>query len=140
MLEKLGYEKFTAGTLDIVGAGTTQPQRKIKFWAEGGASFTGAVNVTGAVNATAFNVTSDARYKTDIRKLSEPLQTLTQLSGVSYHFNTAAFPTKAFPTQKQYGFLAQEVEKTIPELVYTGADGFKGVKLYSPYSIAYRKY
>jgi Chaperone of endosialidase len=118
---KIGYEKFTLGTLDIVGAGTTQPLRKIKFWAEGGAIF------TGAVNATAFNVTSDARYKTGISKLSEPLQTLTQLHGVTYHFNSAAFPAKAFPTQKQYGFLAQEVEAIIPELVSTGADGFKSV-------------
>jgi hypothetical protein len=38
---KIGYETFTGDSLDIVGAGTTNTNRKIKFWAEGGATFSG---------------------------------------------------------------------------------------------------
>jgi hypothetical protein len=40
---KIGYETFTSDSLDIVGAGTNVPARKIKFWAEGGAAFSGTV-------------------------------------------------------------------------------------------------
>ena len=43
---KIGYEKFTADALDIVGAGTNSASRKIKFWAEGGATFSGNVTAT----------------------------------------------------------------------------------------------
>jgi hypothetical protein len=40
---KIGYQTFTAGALDIVGAGTTNTNRQIKFWNEGGATFAGEV-------------------------------------------------------------------------------------------------
>jgi hypothetical protein len=43
---KIGYETFTAGTLDITGAGTTIANRKIKLWAEAGAEFVGKVTTT----------------------------------------------------------------------------------------------
>jgi microcystin-dependent protein len=45
---KIGYQTFTADALDIVGAGKT-PQRKIKFWAEGGATLAGDLTVSGTV-------------------------------------------------------------------------------------------
>lgn len=39
---KIGYAAFTAGALDIVGAGTPSVPRKVKIWAEGGAIFNGS--------------------------------------------------------------------------------------------------
>src|SRR6476661_7737958 len=42
---KIGYTTFTADALDIVGAGTSGGNRKIKFWNEGGAAFRGAVGI-----------------------------------------------------------------------------------------------
>jgi hypothetical protein len=47
---KIGYEVFTSDSLDIVGAGTSGSNRKIKFWAEGGATFNGTVNVNSTAN------------------------------------------------------------------------------------------
>ncbi len=44
----IGYEKFTTGALDIVGAGTTGSDRKVKVWAEGG------LTVGGPVTADSF--------------------------------------------------------------------------------------
>ena len=41
---KIAYQQFS-DALDIVGAGTTGTNRKIKFWNEGGASFTGNVGI-----------------------------------------------------------------------------------------------
>jgi hypothetical protein len=43
---KIGYEAFSPDSLDIVGAGTNASNRKITFWAEGGANFTGPVSAT----------------------------------------------------------------------------------------------
>jgi len=40
---KIGYQTFTPGALDIVGAGTNATNRAIKFWAEGGSTFTGEI-------------------------------------------------------------------------------------------------
>ncbi|PGH40031.1 MAG: hypothetical protein CRN43_05515, partial [Candidatus Nephrothrix sp. EaCA] len=43
---KIGYQTFTHDALDIVGAGgPTAGSRKIKFWNEGGAAFTGNVGI-----------------------------------------------------------------------------------------------
>jgi len=39
---KIGYQTFTPGALDIVGAGTNLGSRRIKFWAESGATFHGS--------------------------------------------------------------------------------------------------
>lgn len=47
---KIGYELFTPDALDIIGAGTAGNNRKIKFWNEAGAEFTGGIIVNGNVN------------------------------------------------------------------------------------------
>lgn len=47
---KIGYELFTPNALDIIGAGTAGNNRKIKFWNEAGAEFTGGITVNGDVN------------------------------------------------------------------------------------------
>jgi subtilisin-like proprotein convertase family protein len=50
---KIGYQAFTTDALDIIGAGTTGSNRKIKFWNEGGATFTGTVQTNGLqINST----------------------------------------------------------------------------------------
>jgi hypothetical protein len=66
--------------------------------------------------------TSDSRLKKDITPIRSSLAGLKQLNG--YHYNWIN-PTK--DSTVQTGLLAQEVEKTFPELVYTGADGNKAV-------------
>ena len=48
---KIGYQLFTPDALDIAGAGTDEGNRKIKFWAEGGATFTGPITAVLAQDA-----------------------------------------------------------------------------------------
>jgi hypothetical protein len=56
---KIGYQTLTPGSLDIVGAGTNLASRKIKFWAEGGATFNGTgTNVLMTINNTVDEQTS----------------------------------------------------------------------------------
>ncbi len=44
---KIGYGVFESDSLCIVGAGTKAENRKITFWAEGGAKFNGSLTVAG---------------------------------------------------------------------------------------------
>ena len=49
---KIGYQTYSTDALDIIGAGSNGTTRKIKFWNEGGASFTGNIGIlTNAANA-----------------------------------------------------------------------------------------
>ena len=56
---KIGYQVYTADALDIVGAGTVATNRKIKFFAEGGATFGGPLSATTAT-FTGFRLTTGA--------------------------------------------------------------------------------
>jgi uncharacterized protein (TIGR02145 family) len=57
---KIGYQTFTPGALDIIGAGTTVATRKVNFFAEGGTTFNGQVKITGGAPAAGKVLTSDA--------------------------------------------------------------------------------
>jgi hypothetical protein len=61
------------------------------------------------------------------------LDKVLQLSGVSYNWRTDEFPANNFDSKTHLGFIAQDVEKIVPDLVTTGADGFKGID-YSGFS------
>ena len=70
-------------------------------------------------------VTSDAMLKKDIETLSDPMEKLRRLRGVSYHWEA----TNRDPT-RQLGVIAQEVEKVYPELIRTDPEtGLKAVKM-----------
>jgi hypothetical protein len=65
---KIGYQLFTPGALDIVGAGTNSTSRAIKFWAEAGATINGTgtnapLTVVNTVDETT-SVTLAAPYTT----------------------------------------------------------------------------
>jgi hypothetical protein len=79
------------------------------------------------VFAQGVELTSDARFKTNISAIADALSIVRKLQGVSYDWNRAAFPDRGFSPRPQIGVLAQEVEKVLPELVSTDAQGYKSV-------------
>jgi hypothetical protein len=46
---------------------------------------------------------------------------------VTYEWKQKEFPDRNFAPGRQIGFIAQEVEKVLPELVSTNASGYKSV-------------
>jgi trimeric autotransporter adhesin len=72
--------------------------------------FSGDVYVSGTITST-----SDAAKKTNINDFSGALSLITQLKPKTYNYKADA--DLALPTEKQYGFLAQDLEQVLPELV-----------------------
>jgi len=73
--------------------------------------------VNGDITANSVAGTSDARYKTNIRPVTQALNKVKALQGVYFNWNQKDFPQKDFGSQNELGFIAQDVEKIVPEVV-----------------------
>ncbi len=93
----------------------------------------GTLNLSAAtvkVNGSFINA-SDARDKHDVREIGDATALVEKLKGVRYRWNERGNDGGVLPQGEQIGFLAQDVEKVLPELVATGSDGRKGVSYVS---------
>ena len=84
-------------------------------------------NFTGCVTASNLTCPSDSRYKKNIASIENPLSNLLKINGVRYDWKMEEFPEKNFSDKNQIGFIAQEIEKVFPEMVFTDEKGFKSV-------------
>jgi hypothetical protein len=87
----------------------------------------GDLRVVGDVYARGVKLTSDGRYKRNVRTLDNALDTVLGLRGVAFDWDRTAWPARRFPDGQQIGFIAQEVEKVLPQVVGTDANGYKSV-------------
>ncbi len=86
------------------------------------------LHVNGTITATgAITSTSDSTLKHRVVTVSDALAKVMRMKGVYYDWLPSANPDRTFTTDRQVGFLAQAVERVLPEAVHTGADGIKGV-------------
>lgn len=60
---------------------------------------------------------SDLKLKKDIRNLRNGLEVIDQLRPVTFEMRLEEFPQMCFSEGRQFGFVAQEVEEVLPELV-----------------------
>lgn len=85
------------------------------------------LDVNGDVKAVTVTQTSDIRFKKDISTIDNALDKALHLRGVYYNWRVDEFADKKFSKDHQLGFLAQEVERVLPELVFTDSNGYKSV-------------
>lgn len=78
------------------------------------------VLLDGNITAPAYLHSSDQRLKKDIATIVEPMRLIGQLRGVHYRWKADDKPA--------YGFIAQEVEKIMPDAVATNNEGIKAVE------------
>jgi hypothetical protein len=64
---------------------------------------------TARVNAEKFLYASDIRLKSEIETVTDPLQKVQDLRGVSFNWRESG--------NKDYGFIAQEVQRVLPEVI-----------------------
>jgi hypothetical protein len=87
-------------------------------------SYTLQVNGTVAGTAAYANL-SDARFKTNVQHIENPLQKILSLQGVTYNWDLAKAGDRKLDNKNHIGFLAQEVEKVLPQVVNTANDADK---------------
>ncbi|MFY9308740.1 MAG: tail fiber domain-containing protein [Bacteroidia bacterium] len=73
------------------------------------------INGNGVSNTGTW--TSDQQFKTNIDSLSNAIAIIKQLKPRSFYFDTTNVYGFKFPSKKQYGFIAQELEELLPELI-----------------------
>lgn len=86
-----------------------------------------AIGTDGTVIAGDFVNNSDARLKKDIRRMQNALGSILALDGVTYSWNDAARSAYNLTSDRRIGFIAQNVERVLPDLVKTGPRGTKVV-------------
>ena len=96
----------------------------------GGVGIGGALHVAGTIKSGGVAVTSDRRWKKDIRVIDNASKRLLEnnVRGVYYNFKTDEFPRKKFPKNEQIGVIAQDIEKSFPNIVHTNENGYKSVE------------
>lgn len=77
-----------------------------------GGYFEGDLGYTGSLLNT-----SDRRLKNNINAIKSARTIINQLKPKTYHFDTANNYGIVLPKSKQFGFIAQEIETILPELV-----------------------
>jgi trimeric autotransporter adhesin len=101
------WQYIAATPQNNIGIGTTNPSQRL--------------DVTGNVLAYGYQYYSDISLKKVIAPIADALSKVLGLVGVSFLW-------KAHPEQgPQIGFIAQDVEKIVPELVTTAPSGLKSV-------------
>ena len=99
-------------------------------WNHSGTRFdiNNGIHVTGTIQATDDIVayaSSDERLKDNIKPIENPLEKINSISGNTFEWNEEK---QDIYKGKDYGVIAQEIEKILPELVTTKENGYKAVK------------
>ncbi|MCI0596314.1 MAG: tail fiber domain-containing protein, partial [candidate division Zixibacteria bacterium] len=76
-----------------------------------------ALDAAGSIHATSFPVSSDFRLKENVRPLTNVLDKLEKVRGVSFDWNETYEELGRSSGHREIGVIAQEVESVFPELV-----------------------
>jgi hypothetical protein len=108
-------------------------------WSAGGALanfkcniFSASGAITAGGNITAF-FSSDERLKENVVNISNPLEKLALLNGVTFDWKDSYIESQGgldamFVRKNDVGIIAQDLEKVLPQLVAERSDGYKAVK------------
>jgi|GEM_PF-1872477 len=129
------YGDFTAGYTQIngsfyvtgeLGINTTDPTRRLdvdgnaRFRQVGSGTAASALNITS--DGTLTTATSDISMKKNIEVISSALETVLGMKGIYFSWKDDD------SGKRRVGFIAQDMEKVLPEVVFTNnVDGLKGI-------------
>ena len=82
-------------------------------------SYINTLTAVGNITAVDFIATSDARTKSERQAIDKPLERLAHLNGETF--------VRSGESRRSAGYIAQDLEKALPEGVYENADGVKQV-------------
>ena len=87
-----------------------------------------SLTVQGAVVGSGPYIdSSDKRFKKNVQPLESALEKVERLEGVTYHLKVEEYPERNFDNSRQVGWIADELEKVVPELVTVDQQGYRSV-------------
>lgn len=98
---------FFRDPVRLGGSGVATPEYQLEVM--------GDADITGELTAA-----SDMRLKEEITDVTNAIEKINQLRPKTYQFKTDEFPSMNLASGTKMGFLAQELETVLPELVSTG--------------------
>tara|TARA_R110001592_G_scaffold35443_1_gene120521 strand:- start:7318 stop:8163 length:846 start_codon:yes stop_codon:yes gene_type:complete len=110
----------SAGGTRLLGTNISIPSGNLGVRINGDANITHGITLpdtsapAGQVKANAFVSYSSIRFKENIEPLGSALDTISKLEGVSYNWKDTG--------KKDFGFIAEEVGKVLPEIVEWNVD------------------
>eukprot|EP00924_Labyrinthula_sp_SR-Ha-C_P004274 maker-scaffold_3-snap-gene-19.15-mRNA-1 protein AED:0.29 eAED:0.29 QI:0/0.66/0.5/0.75/0.66/0.5/4/518/436 len=113
-------DTIVASEDSFVGIGTRWPSVKL--------------DVNGGVQGTSgYSAASDARYKTNVRKIEgvDALKLINKIRPVWFEWKwwKKTFQDRRFSSEpNQIGFIAQEMERILPQIVRENHDGYKSIQ------------
>ena len=105
---------FTDGANARVGIGTDTSSEALFV--------VGNIIATGSITAI-----TDTKAKEDVSTVEQALDKVMALRGVTYNLKRAEYPELKFSAERQLGFLADEVEEVVPQVVIGGGKDLKAV-------------
>jgi len=115
-------DDVTFGSVRVDDATASTTKTTGALIVDGGVGIGLDLNVGGDVVAYA---SSDERLKDNIELISNPIEKVQSLKGVTWNWNDDASETQK--STPNVGVIAQDVEKVLPQLVHDRDNGFKGV-------------
>jgi hypothetical protein len=109
----VGDSSTTLFFRDYDGSGGTHSRHSFDLQA-GGAVFTGSLTQNGSI--------SDKKYKENIKTISNGIDKIQKLNPVEFDWNDKSDAHK-IGKKEDAGFIAQEVQKVLPNLVNENVDG-----------------
>tara|TARA_B100001758_G_C18408552_1_gene613950 strand:+ start:8 stop:781 length:774 start_codon:yes stop_codon:yes gene_type:complete len=128
----LRVNDYLAASGGVHVGGTTDPGTD-NLVVDGQAAIGGAIDnnyqlrVYGNLRTNGIDELSDERWKKDVVGIENALEKVLNMNGVYYNWKKDEFPENEFTDRHQVGFIAQELEKILPEVVNTDDKGYKSV-------------
>jgi hypothetical protein len=98
-------DDFIVTQKGYVGIGTNKPMYNL--------------HVNGFIYSIDSYKSSDKKFKKNIHTIENALELINQLRGVRFDWRVEDYPDNNFNNKRQIGFIAQEFENILPELVQT---------------------
>ena len=124
-----GQGTFSLGDIDEIGGGAyiTTNNTNIDYYAAG--VITGRLEDDGTLTVTgdmvAYGSPSDKRLKENIKPIESALDKAMKLQGVTFDWKES---DSILNIKEDIGFIAQDVQKVVPELVRENADGMLSMR------------
>ena len=119
----------TAGIYDVSGEGLTINSLNVNFRTGSSGARNGVIDSTGTLtvvgDVVAYGTPSDKNYKENIKPIESALDKAMKLQGVTFDWKKS---DSILDIKEDIGFIAQDVQKVIPELVKENKDGMLSMR------------